>query len=325
MSETAKQLNKIYVAGNEIDVSAVKKADIIGGVDVSTGKTTGFELIENCFAKYGIVPDLLLAPGYSHDSEVAAIMQAKATGINELFEAKALIDVDSTTITDYRKVPEWKNNNGITKKEQVVYWPMVTLGGKKYHLSVHMAGVIAQTDKANDDCPSESPSNKDMQIDGLCAADGSEIVLNLTQANYLNSNGICTAINFIGGFKAWGNETAVYPSGTDVKDYFTCISRTFGWLAKTAVLTFWNKLDSKMNRRLIDNIVDTFNIYLNGLTSEEKILGGRIEFNEDENTTTDLMAGKMKFHIYITPPSPAKEIEFTFEYDTDYIQKALTA
>ena len=80
-----------------------------------------------------------------------------------------------------------------------------------------------------------------------------------------------------------------------------------------------------MNRRLIDNIVDTFNIYLNGLTSEEKILGGRIEFNEDENTTTDLMAGKMKFHIYITPPSPAKEIEFTFEYDTDYIQKALTA
>lgn len=324
LSTTAKQLTKVYISGNEIDFSKVTKKEIIGGIDVSTGKATGLELIENCYAKYNIVPDLILAPGYSSDSEVAAAMQAKATGINELFEATALIDADCTTITDYRNVPEWKNSKSITKKEQIVLWPMVTLGDKKYHMSVQLAGVIAQTDSGNDDCPSDSPSNKDMQIDGLCLADGSEIVLNVTQANYLNSNGVCTAINFIGGFKAWGNETAAYPSNTDVKDYFIPISRTFAWIAKTAVLTFWSKIDSKMNRRLIDNIVDTFNIYLNGLVSEEKILGGRIEFRDDENTLTDLMSGKMKFHVFVTPPSPAKEIEFTFEYDTDYVKQALT-
>lgn len=31
----------------------------------------------------------------------------------------------------------------------------------------------------------------------------------------------------------------------------------------------------------------------------------------------------MKFHIYITPPSPAKEMEFVLEYDADYVSAAL--
>ena len=63
--------------------------------------------------------------------------------------------------------------------------------------------------------------------------------------------------------------------------------------------------------------------WLNGLKTAEHLLGGRIEFISDENPTTDLMAGKLKFHLYITPPSPAKEMEFTLEYDADYVSEAL--
>ena len=61
------------------------------------------------------------------------------------------------------------------------------------------------------------------------------------------------------------------------------------------------------------------NIALNGLTGSQYILGGRIEFLESENPSTDLMAGIMRFHIYITPPSPAQEIDFVLEYDVDYL------
>ena len=146
----------------------------------------------------------------------------------------------------------------------------------------------------------------------------------ITWSGSAAANGIAPSINFIGGFKSWGNESAAFPSSTDVKDYFICVSRTFDWVAKTAIQTFWSKLDGKMNRRLIDNVVDTFNIYLNGLVSEEKILGGRIECISEENSLTDLMGGKIKFHVYLTPPSPAEEMEFIFEYDTSYIQSALS-
>lgn len=63
----------------------------------------------------------------------------------------------------------------------------------------------------------------------------------------------------------------------------------------------------------------TIAIWLNGLTAEEKILGGRIEFREDENPDTSLMAGKATFHVFMTPCSPAKHLEFILEYDVDYL------
>jgi phage tail sheath protein FI len=123
----------------------------------------------------------------------------------------------------------------------------------------------------------------------------------------------------------WGNESACFPANTDVKDYFYCISRTVGWVSNSLILTYWSKLDGKLNRRLIDNIVDSVNIWLNGLSSEEKILGGRIEFREEDNSLTNLMSGKAVFHIFLTPPSPAKELEFVLEYDADYVTAALAA
>jgi hypothetical protein len=80
-----------------------------------------------------------------------------------------------------------------------------------------------------------------------------------------------------------------------------------------------------MTRRLMDSIVDSVNIWLNGLTAEEKLLGGRVEVLDSENPLTDLMAGIIRFHLYITPPSPAQEIDFILEYDTSYVETALAA
>ena len=176
-----------------------------------------------------------------------------------------------------------------------------------------------------DGSPCESASNKPLQADSAVLASGEEVLLDLQQANYLNDNGVITAINFYNGFVSWGNYTAAFPQSSDPVDYFYCISRMFKWVAKTVTLTYWNSLDRRMTRRLIDAILQGVNDWLNGLTTEEKILGGRVEFREDENSLTALMAGKAKFHIYLTPPSPLQEMEFTLEYDVSYLSAALEA
>ncbi|MCM1165677.1 MAG: phage tail protein [Ruminococcus sp.] len=310
---------------DKVDPSQITKADIIGGFDVNTKKTSGFELIEAVFPKYGIAPDILICPKWSSDSEVAAIMATKAANINGVFQAKALIDVDTAEVKHYADVTAWKKAKNINDKAQALCFPMCKLGDRIFHLSVQMAGLMATVDTDNGGCPAESPSNKLLKIDSAVLADGTEVLLDLTQANYLNSNGITTALNFIGGFVLWGNETACYPANTDVKDYFLCVSRMFGWVSNSLVLTYWGKIDSKFNRRLIDSIIDSVNIWLNGLTAEEKLLGGRVEFIEDENPDTALMSGKAVFHIFLTPPSPAKEMEFVLEYDTSYVTSALLA
>ena len=63
---------------------------------------------------------------------------------------------------------------------------------------------------------------------------------------------------------------------------------------------------------------------LNGLTGSGYILGGRCEMIDEENPLTNLMAGIVKLHVYITPPSPAQEIDFVIEYDSAYVTDALS-
>ena len=90
-------------------------------------------------------------------------------------------------------------------------------------------------------------------------------------------------------------------------------------------MLFRSKLDKPMNRRLIDSILDTCNIWLAGLVGTERLLGARAEMLESENNLLDLMAGILHIHIYITPPSPMQQCDFILEYDTSYVESALAA
>lgn len=315
-----KSASKIYVSYDAVDASAVDADDIIGCVDADTGTLKGLECLSEVYALTGLVPGIVLAPGWSDNSEVAAIMATKAASINNLFSAIALVDCDSKTVTKYTDVPAWKNKNNYTNKYQVALWPCVKLGEKVYHMSTAALGVMATVDSNNDDVPYASPSNNTLEGDGLCLEDGTEVVMTHEQAVYLNGQGIVTGLNFVGGLKLFGNNMACYPSNTDPKDRFIPVRRMFNWQQQTFILTYWQKLDNPMNKRLIQTCIDSENIRLNGLTSAGYILGGRMEFQEAENATTDLLNGKITFHTYITPPVPAKEIENKFEYDPDYFK-----
>jgi uncharacterized protein len=309
----------------ETSISVAYNAVTPASVD-NSAVATGLENIEKCLTSVGIVPDLICAPGHSDNSGVAAVMATKAAGINGMFKAKALIDISTAAsggADQYSEVTALKASNNFTDEDEIVCWPMLKLGARAFHYSTQLAGLMAQVDTGNGGTPNESPSNKGLQCDSLVVAAGTEVKLTLAQANILNAAGIVTALNFMGGFVAWGNYTACYPASTDVKDYIIPVSRMFDWVGNTLIITFWSKLDLPMNRRLIDSIMDTANIWLNGLVGGEYLLGARAEFREDENSLTNLMAGQIKIHIYITPPSPAQEIDFVLEYDASYVTTAL--
>lgn len=68
---------------------------------------------------------------------------------------------------------------------------------------------------------------------------------------------------------------------------------------------------------------DSCNIWLNGLVADEKLLGARVELREDENSEENIVAGIMKFHVFITPHTPAQEIDFVLEYDAACAETAL--
>lgn len=326
---TTGTMGEVIVSSMSVDPSQVTKSDVIGGHDVTTHAITGLELIDSTFPKYTIAPDLIMCPNWSHDPEVAAAMSAKGESINGVFPAMAMVDLASTDndgATYYTDAPALKKQNSFSKTNQIVCWPKVALSEKIFDFSVQLAGAMTATDNNGNlggGTPCESASNKSLQADSTVLANGKEVTLDVQQGNYLNDNGIVTALNFYNGFVSWGNYTACFPANTDPVDYFYCINRMFRWVAKTVVLSHWNYVDRSMKRRLLDAILQGVNNWLNGLTAEEKILGGRVEMLESENPLTALMAGRAKFHVYLTPPAPLQQMDWVLEYDTSYLTAAL--
>ena len=307
MINVAADVTSIFVSYDKLDPSLVDNDD----------KLEAFNLIDSIYPRLSIVPGVLAAPGWTENPTIAASLKAHALNIMSLFRCICLTDIDTAQATSYDAVNTWKNNNNYTGVNQYACWPCVRNGDHVFHMSTHLIGMIGVMDAANGDVPYQSPSNLTMQITGTCLKDGTEVTLSLDQANLLNSQGVYTALNFTGGWKGWGNRTAAYPSNTDVKDCFGCVRRMFDWQYQTFILTYWQKVDQPLTRRLVKTIVDSEQIRLNGLVARGYLLGASVQFLEEENPLTDLLNGIFRVHTYITPPVPAEQIEDVLEYDVN--------
>lgn len=304
----------VSVSYNKVDPAQITAAKVAAGLEAA----------ELCMAATGHAPDLLCAPGYSSDPAVAAAMALKASGINGMFRAKALVDIDASAdgAQTLEAAIAYKQEH-LSDENMIVCWPMAAKDGHKYHLSTHLAGVMTQTDSSNDGCPYESPSSKAMAADAMVLASGEEVMLSHPQANMLNAQGIVTGLNFIGSLVAWGNYTAAYSDKKAEEVCFIPLARVFDWVGNTVIRTLWRKLDAPIDRRLMDTVVDEINIWLNGLVGSGYLYGARVEAPEDENIKENLRAGIIRVHIYLASPSPAQEISVTLEYDSSYVTAAM--
>lgn len=312
----------IQVDYEKIDPTLITIEDIVGGYNAMTGNSSGLELVGEVYPRLGIIPGLILAPGYSQNPEVASVIDAKSEAINGSFNCMNVLDIDSETVKQYTDVPEWKNQNAYTSRRSIALWPKVRIGSKTYWYSSIMAPLIAYTDAQNDNVPYVSPSNKRLPITATVLEDGTEVYLDQVQGNFLNGNGIVTAIN-INGWRAWGNNTAAYPSTTDPKDRFIPIRRVFDWWGNTFILTYFQKVDDPANYRLIESIVDSENIRGNGLQARGQIAGAKIEFRQEDNPITNILNGRIQFIQKIAAFPPAKEIVNVLEFDPSILEDAL--
>ena len=309
----------VNIAYNEANPTTATVADVVDGV----------AQVDACLTAVGLVPDLIAAPGWSHNTVVAAVMATKAAAINGLFKGKAVIDADSGEdgVTEYSQLSGYKNKNNFVDVDQIICWPMVQLGDYRFHLSTQLCGLMATVDAGNRGIPYESPSNKNLKMDACVLADGTPVNLTWNQVDLIaGSWGVVTAVNFLdSGWAAKGNYTACYPGNTDVKDQFIPVSRMFDFIGNTLIRTFWSKLDKPMTPALRDSILQTCNIWLGGLTGGGYLYGARAEMLAEENPLTSLLDGIITLHIYNAPPVPAQEIDFILEYDVSYMETALAA
>ena len=317
-------VKSVKVASTSIDPTKVTNEDIIGGYDSKTGYESGLEVIRQVYPRTGMTPALLLAPGWSHKPEVGAVLIAKCEGINGVFTAECLLDLDTSKTDLYTDVEQVKTDSGYQDHHAIALWPMVESNGKKMYYSAVFGAMAEYTDAANDNVPSLYLSSKQLPVDKAVIADGSSVFMDRQQANTLNGAGIVTLISE-GAWKSWGNNTSAYPEVKDTKDRWIACRRMFTWMSNSLITTYNDKVDSPTNFRLIESICDSVNIRLNAYTSDGKIPGGRVEYNEDENTTENILTGRVIFHIRMAAFTPAEDIVFMLKFDPELLKDSLSS
>ncbi len=315
-------VSSIVLSGSRLDPSKVTYGSIVGSYDAETGAETGIELVRRVYPMLGITPSLLLAPGWSHDPRVGLALSEKCTDINGIFKCECVLDIDTEKAKKYTEAADVKIESGYAGEHTICVWPMVKYAGKAMAYSAVYAAMVCHTDYNNGNVPNLSPSNRAIRVSAAVLKDGTEVTLDVSQANELNGSGIVTALN-MNGFKAWGNNTAAYPDTKDPKDRWIACRRFFSWWGNSFITTYMEKVDNPANYRLIESIVDSENVRGNSLVSMGKCAGIKMVYSREDNPIGNVMDGRIVFRQYLAPYTPAEDILNVLEFDPSMLEAAL--
>ncbi|MEK3996679.1 phage tail sheath family protein [Psychrobacillus sp. FSL K6-2365] len=317
-------ISSVKVDYDQLDPSMVKESEIIGGYDATDNSYSGLELTKTIFPTLNVVPNILLAPGYSHIPEVAAVLVAKSYKINGCFNATNVIDLSGKT---KEEALTFKEDNHFVDKSSISCWPKVKIGKKVINYSTVVASAYARRNADDDGISYRSASNMKVPISSMVNEDGNEVFLDQVEANVLNAKGVVTAIN-MRGWRIWGNNTAMFdadiPIIADPKDRFIPVRRMFDWWGNSFIQNFFDSLDGPISYRLIESIVDSENIRSNGFQASGVIAGAKIEFRTIDNPINNILSGKIQFIQKVGFFAPAEEIVNVLEFDPTILEASLT-
>ncbi|TGE36886.1 phage tail sheath protein [Desulfosporosinus fructosivorans] len=311
-------VSPVTVTFDEVDPSLADAASVIGGTDVN-GVKTGISVVDLVYLTHNMIPTLFNSPGWSFDPDVDAALKVAAQKINGHWYAFVNSDMDSTATTNtITKAQAWKDTNGYDSHLEAPCWPMAQNGTRKFHLSTLATVTMQWVDYQNDNVPCETPSNKPVDVTGMCLADGTSIVFDQMQANVLNSKGIRTLSYWGGRWVLWGGHTGEYAYGKDMDkaNVFDCGVRMLQYIANTFQSRYGIIVDKPINRSKVETILNDYQEWFDTLIGQGKILLGKIAFNEISNPTSDIVEGDFVFDVATTTTPPGKSLTAKITYTT---------
>lgn len=314
-----KPTDDLTITYDVIDVSKIKPADIIGGIDTA-GNYSGIQLAQKAYPKYNEVLGSLIAPGWSQNIDVVTALVATAKNLNNVFKANAIADLDTSKAKTYADAVSIKQKAGLTSEFLNLCFGDLYLGEQKYNHSTMLCALKQYVTATNDNIPNKNPSNKTYYIDGF-KLNGQDLDLDRTQAQYLNANGIIVARNGTSGWRAWGNRTACFPGDTDVKNYDIALRDMGNWLMNTLVVFVDQMVDEQIDRPLILRIEESEQRFLDGLVGSGKLISGRVFFLKDKNPLSELLAGNIYFKLMWTSGPTASSITNEIEFNVNDLNK----
>lgn len=312
----------VTVGYQKLKPDGVTPEDIVGGLD-ENGVRTGIELIDEVYAKLGILPGVLIAPGFSGNPMVAMALEAKAELAGDFSNAIAVVDIDTDKAAKLTDVAAAKEMLGVKSRWVVACWPKVIVSGKVIAMSAAVSALLQYTCIKNNNIPCESPDNLDVGIDGLVLSDGIEINVTQAQVNdYLNKIGVVSCI-YMNGWKCWGNNTTAYPDEIAPNSRFIKNVLIANYLENRFKVEHLSKIGRTATLKRIESIVSEFNGLL-GTLVPDYLAGAEIVFDKEDNPIWKLQEGHLTFRTRYADYTPIEYILNKFTWDSTILEDALT-
>lgn len=293
----------IVVRVEKAVTEAATIANVIGGVNAVTGNYEGVQAFLGAESKLGVIPRILLAPGFTHQREggQANAVVSELVGIAERLRAVILADGPNTT--DEAAVA-YAGDFGSPRVYVVDPWV----------LKLDSAGAtVAKSD--NDRGFWWSPSNQNINgIVGTVRPVDFALGDANARANLLNEQGIATIIRQ-DGYRLWGNRTL----SSDPKWMFLSVRRTADMINDSLLRAHLWAVDRNITKTYMQDVIEGVNAYLRHLVSIGAILGGKCWADPELNTPDQIAQGKVYFDFDFTPPFPAEHITFRSQMVNDYL------
>lgn len=289
-------------------------ANVIGGVNARTGNYEGVKALLGAESRLGVVPRILIAPGFTHQRESTAnAVVSELVGVAERLRAVVIADGPNKTdeaVTTYAGdfgsarvmvVDPWVlkvNDKGVTEPQPA---------------SPCVAGLIAKVD--NDEGFWVSPSNR--AINGIV---GTVRPVDFTlgdanaRANLLNEKKVATIVRQE-GYRLWGNRSL----SSDPKWAFLCVRRTADMINESLLRGHLWAVDRGITKTYLEDVTEGVNAYLRSLAAKGAIIKGECWADPELNTPDQIAQGKVYFDFDFTPVYPAEHVTFRSHLTNKYL------
>lgn len=298
-------------------------ANILGGVNATTGQYEGLHAFLGAESVVGFQPRILLAPGFTHTRPedpvnvgqfLANPVVAELIGVAERLRAVIIADGPNTTDADAIAYAEDFGSSRVYLVDPKVY---KSAGGVTVTewASPCVAGLLAKSD--NERGFWWSPSNQN--VNGII---GTARPIDFTlgdpnsRANLLNEKNVATIIRQ-DGYRLWGNRTL----SSDPKWAFLCVRRTADIINDSLLRAHLWAVDRGITKQYVAEVQEGVNAYLRHLTTIGAILGGQCWADPDLNTPDQIAQGKVYWDFDFTPVYPAEHLTFRSHLVNDYISE----
>lgn len=311
LSLTEAAAGAIQATYSEVDTSLITADNIIGG-KTESGTYSGLGAVDLVYGGTNLIPNIIAAPGFSHEPDVYKAMLNACRKINGHWDAFVNADIPIDGVQSIDEAIKWKEDNDYSDEFSKAYYPKWQLSdGTVYHLSTIATWLMMLTDSENNGIPMETPSNEQIPSGKqYFGEDSMNRGFDQQTANRLNEKGITTAVYWGGINVLWGPHTAAYDYDDAVRDarsIFDNSIRMMMYVSNSFQQEWALTIDSPMTRAMADTIKNREQEKVDALVTVGALIGNPVvEFIEGDNSNADLVEGNFTWRQRGTPTPPFK-------------------